>query len=234
MIAHHFFFLKPIYIPRALNTGTCFPQGDILLCGPTQEPVLTTASTGNTRKNFWKNAGEWTRTVEISMEEIPGSKRSMHGKYTDLLQALKGQLLSSVFSSDGTLISASAAPHCGGGSWVLTSCQPRMVILRWDKGDKSKFLIKWEEEKKKEKKEETRKPKRKKDRQTNTNQLKRRLKKERKKESKIGKKRERKCFIPNCSLFERKRILAAGRCKGKKNTQTANVIACGKLFPLPC
>ena len=32
---------------------------------------------------------------------------------TDLLQALKGERLSSVFSPDGTLISASAAPHCG-------------------------------------------------------------------------------------------------------------------------
>ena len=33
--------------------------------------------------------------------------------YTDLLQALKGERLSSVLSPDGTLISASAAPHCG-------------------------------------------------------------------------------------------------------------------------
>ena len=32
---------------------------------------------------------------------------------TDLLQARKGDRLSSVFSPDGTLISASAAPHCG-------------------------------------------------------------------------------------------------------------------------
>ena len=47
---------------------------------------------------------------EISKEEIPG-KRSMYG-YTDLLQTLKGERLSSVFSPDGTLISASAAPHC--------------------------------------------------------------------------------------------------------------------------
>ena len=28
---------------------------------------------------FGKNAGEWTGRVEISKEEIPGSKRSMHG-----------------------------------------------------------------------------------------------------------------------------------------------------------
>ena len=26
-----------------------------------------------------KNAGEWTRRVEISKEEIPGSKRSIYG-----------------------------------------------------------------------------------------------------------------------------------------------------------
>ena len=35
--------------------------------------------------------------------------------YTDLVQALKGERLSSVFSSDGILISASAAPHCREG-----------------------------------------------------------------------------------------------------------------------
>ena len=50
--------------------------------------------------------------VETGKEEIPGSKHSMYA-YTDLLQALKGEPLSSVFSPDGTLISASAAPHCG-------------------------------------------------------------------------------------------------------------------------
>ena len=63
-------------------------------------------------RGFGKNAGEWTGRVEISEEEIPGSKRSMYG-YTALLQTLKGERLSSVFSPDGTLISASAAPHCG-------------------------------------------------------------------------------------------------------------------------
>ena len=33
--------------------------------------------------------------------------------HTDLLQALNGEHLSSVISTDGTLISASAASHCG-------------------------------------------------------------------------------------------------------------------------
>ena len=30
-------------------------------------------------RGFEKNAGEWTGRVEISKEEIPGSKRSMYG-----------------------------------------------------------------------------------------------------------------------------------------------------------
>ena len=42
-------------------------------------------------------------------------------KDTDQLQALKGERLSSVFSTDGTLIFASAAPHCG--ETILTSTE---------------------------------------------------------------------------------------------------------------
>ena len=75
--------------------------------------MFATASTGEIGKGFGKNAGEWTGRVEISKEEIHGSKLSNVWLYTDLPQALKGERLSSVFSSDGTLISASAAPHCG-------------------------------------------------------------------------------------------------------------------------
>ena len=37
-------------------------------------------NTGKSRQKFWKKkAGEWTARVEISKEEIPGSKRSMYG-----------------------------------------------------------------------------------------------------------------------------------------------------------
>ena len=61
----------------------CVP---ILFCGPTQELELVIASTGKTQEWFGKNAGEWTSRVEISQEEIPGSRQSKHG-YTDLLQA---------------------------------------------------------------------------------------------------------------------------------------------------
>ena len=41
--------------------------------------VLATADTGKIGKGFGKNAGEWTGRVEISKEEIRGSKRSMYG-----------------------------------------------------------------------------------------------------------------------------------------------------------
>ena len=58
-------------MPRALYTGTCIQQGDLFY------------SAGQNRKKigrgFGKNAGEWTGRVEISKEEIPGSKRSMYG-----------------------------------------------------------------------------------------------------------------------------------------------------------
>ena len=64
-------FFEPIHMPRALNTGTCIQQGDLF------------NSAGQHRKKigrgFGKNGGEWTGRVEISKEEIPGSKRSMYG-----------------------------------------------------------------------------------------------------------------------------------------------------------
>ena len=87
-----------------------------------------------------KNADEWTRRLDISKEDIPGSKRSM----LDRLQDLKGEPLSYVFSSDGTLISASAALHCGKkkkqrrqsltGYQCATTIQPQRVIYRRKSG----------------------------------------------------------------------------------------------------
>ena len=72
--------LEPIYIPRALNTGTCIQQGDLFYsAGLHRSHVLATANTGKIGRGFGKNAGEWTRRVEIGKEEIPGSKRSMYG-----------------------------------------------------------------------------------------------------------------------------------------------------------
>ena len=59
--------------------------------------MLATANTGKkSGEVLEKNAGEWTGRVEISKEEIPGSNRNMYG-YINLLQALKGEHLSSVF-----------------------------------------------------------------------------------------------------------------------------------------
>ena len=40
--------------------------------------MLATANTGEIGRRVGKNAGEWTGSVEISKEEIPGSKRSMY------------------------------------------------------------------------------------------------------------------------------------------------------------
>ena len=57
-------------MPRALNTGTCIQQGDLFYSAGQQEKNW---------ERFGKNAGEWTGRVEISKEELPGSKRSMHG-----------------------------------------------------------------------------------------------------------------------------------------------------------
>ena len=64
-------FFDPIYMPRALNTGTCIQQGDLFY------------SAGQHMKKLGeileKNAGEWTGRVEISKKEHPGSYHSMYG-----------------------------------------------------------------------------------------------------------------------------------------------------------
>ena len=73
-------FSEPIYIPRALNTGTCIWQGELFYSvGLQRNHVLATANTEEIERGFGKNAGEWTGRVEISKEGIPGSKRSMFG-----------------------------------------------------------------------------------------------------------------------------------------------------------
>ena len=73
-------FFEPIYMLRALNRGTCIQQGDLFYsAGLHRNHVLATANTGVIGRGLGKNAGEWTGRVEISVEEIPGSKRSMYG-----------------------------------------------------------------------------------------------------------------------------------------------------------
>ena len=67
-------------MPRAFNTGTCLWQSDLFYsAGLHRSHVLATAKTGKIGRGFGQNAGEWTGRVEISKEEIPGSKRSMYG-----------------------------------------------------------------------------------------------------------------------------------------------------------
>ena len=63
---------------------TCPRQGDLFYsAGLHRNYVLATANTGKKEKKkqerFGENAGEWTGRVEISKEEIPGSKCSMYG-----------------------------------------------------------------------------------------------------------------------------------------------------------
>ena len=41
--------------------------------------MLASANTGKIGRGFGKNAGVWIGKVEISKEEILGSKRSMYG-----------------------------------------------------------------------------------------------------------------------------------------------------------
>ena len=73
-------FSEPIYILRALNTGTCIWQGDLFhSVGLYRNHVLATANTGEIGRGLGKNADEWTERVDISKKEIPGSKRSTYG-----------------------------------------------------------------------------------------------------------------------------------------------------------
>ena len=66
-------FFLALYIPPTLNTRICIQQSLY------RNHVLATANTGEIGIGFGKNADEWTGRVEISKEEIPGSKRSMYG-----------------------------------------------------------------------------------------------------------------------------------------------------------
>ena len=73
-------FFEPMYIPRALNTGTCIQQDNLFYsAGLHWNHVLATANTGEIGRSVGKNAGEWTGRVEISKEEIPVSKCNMYG-----------------------------------------------------------------------------------------------------------------------------------------------------------
>ena len=73
-------FFEPIYMPRALNTGTCIQQVTyFILRAYTGTDVTHSQHRKKSEEVLEKNAGEWTGRVEISKKEIPGSKRSMYG-----------------------------------------------------------------------------------------------------------------------------------------------------------
>ena len=94
--------------------GNLHPTGwPILLCGPTQDPVLAIANIGKNLERFWKKCRWMDRKGRNKRWRNSWQQASHVWLYTDPLQTLKGERLSSVFSPDETLISASAAPNCG-------------------------------------------------------------------------------------------------------------------------
>ena len=64
-------FFKPMYMPWALNTGTCLRQGDLCYsAGLHRNHVLATTNTGKIRRGFGKNAGEWPGKVEKKQSDL--------------------------------------------------------------------------------------------------------------------------------------------------------------------
>ena len=75
VIIPQFMFFEPIYIPRALNTGTCIQQGDpFYSSGLHRNRCWPQTIRGKFARSFGRNAREWTGWVEISKEEIPSSR----------------------------------------------------------------------------------------------------------------------------------------------------------------
>ena len=71
-------FSEPIHIPRALNMGTCIRQGELFYSvGLHRNHVLAAANTGEIRRGFGKNAGEWTGRVEIRKKSLAVSVAHM-------------------------------------------------------------------------------------------------------------------------------------------------------------
>ena len=66
---HKSCFFDPIYIPRALNTGTCIQQGDLFYsAGLHRNHVLVTANTGKNRERFWKKCRRMDRKCRNEQE----------------------------------------------------------------------------------------------------------------------------------------------------------------------
>ena len=103
--------LEPIYIPQAFNTGIYinhlwwWPRWPILFCRLTQQPVITALPTGKTWERFWKKM----KVTGLGRKKLVSEVCRL---YSDLLHNIKGKPLSSGFSTDGSLISASTVPYC--------------------------------------------------------------------------------------------------------------------------
>ena len=68
-------FFEPIYTRQALNTGTCLWQGDLFYsAGLHRIHVFATANTGEIGRGLEKIQVNGPEGLEISKEEIPGSK----------------------------------------------------------------------------------------------------------------------------------------------------------------
>ena len=61
---------EPIYIPRALNMGTCLRQGDLFYTvGLHRNHVSARANTEEIGRGFGKNAGEWTSPYKLARKK---------------------------------------------------------------------------------------------------------------------------------------------------------------------
>ena len=94
---------------RQFSLQSAFPKEITLICEakiPASSMLL-----GDDTNQVVKQVMEHFRATQN--RSSAHSSHIYHPYHTALLQALKGERLSYVFSPDGTLISASTAPHCG-------------------------------------------------------------------------------------------------------------------------
>ena len=114
----HIMFFWPIYILWALNTGTCIQQCDLFYSEGLHKNEKIW-------RGFGKNAGEWTRKVEINKEEIPGSKRSMYGIYWDWVPDL---------TFAGCFVWPMLAGRVSDLTYVVSGWTKRVLITQWWRG----------------------------------------------------------------------------------------------------
>ena len=109
-------FLEPIDIPRAHSTRKPASSRVTIYSAGLHRNQLTQE---NLRKLWEKNAGEWTGRVEISKEEIPGSKCNVYGYTHWPTPGFKRRISKLCVPNRWDLISASAAPHCRSHTGII-------------------------------------------------------------------------------------------------------------------